>query len=62
MNLVFVIYLVEHGLTVQFNSSISIKSNNTFICSEILMNGLYFLTPLSYNINVIEHIDDEQLP
>ena len=25
------------------------------------MNGLYFLIPLSYSINVIEHIDDEQL-
>ena len=25
------------------------------------MNSLYFLTPLSYNINAIEHIDDEQL-
>ena len=46
----------------QFNSSVSIKSNNTFLCSRILMNGLYFLTPLSYSINVIEHIDDEQLP
>ena len=46
----------------RFNSSISIKSNNTFICFEILMKGLYFLTNLSYSINVIEHIDDEQLP
>ena len=46
----------------RFNSSISIKSNYTFICFEILMNGLYFLTPLSYSINAIEHIDDEQLP
>ena len=26
------------------------------------MNDLYFLTPLSYSINVIEHINDEQLP
>ena len=25
------------------------------------MNGLYILTPLSYSIDVIEHIDDEQL-
>ena len=45
----------------QFNSSISIKSKNSFIFSKILMNGLYFLTPLSYSINVIEHIDDGQL-
>ena len=36
--------------------------NPTFICSDILMNGLYFLTPLSYSINAIEHIDDKQLP
>ena len=26
------------------------------------MNGLFFLIHLSYSINVIEHIDDEQLP
>ena len=26
------------------------------------MNGLYFLTPLSYSINVIEYTDDEQHP
>ena len=25
------------------------------------MNGLYFLTPLSYSINFIEHINDKQL-
>ena len=25
------------------------------------MNGLYILTPFSYSIDVIEHIDDEQL-
>ena len=48
MNLVFDSYLVERGLTVPFNSSISMKSNKTFIYSKILMNGLYFLTPLSY--------------
>ena len=34
----------------------SIKSNN------VLMNGIYFLTPLSYSINVIENTDDEQFP
>ena len=61
-NLVYVNCLVECGLTVQFNSLVSIKSNNTFICSEILMNCLYFLTHLSYSINAIEHIDDKQLP
>ena len=41
-NLVSVSCLVEHVLTVQFNSSDSIKSNNAFICSELLINGLYF--------------------
>ena len=61
-NLIYVSCLIEHGLTVQFNSSVSIESNNIFICSGILMNGLYFLTPLSYSINAIEHLDDEQLP
>ena len=53
--------LVENGLTVQFNSLILIKSNNSFILSGSLMNDLYFLTPLSYSINAIEYIDDEQL-
>ena len=61
-NLVSVSCLVEHGLTVQFNSSVSIKSNNTFICSGLLINGLYFLTPMSYSINAIENTDDEQFP
>ena len=42
-NLVSVSCLVEHGLIVHFNSLVSIKSNNTFICSKLLMNGLYFL-------------------
>ena len=61
-NLVSVSCLVEHGLTVQFNSSVSIKSNNVFICSGLLINGLYFLTPVSYSINAIENTDDEQFP
>ena len=61
-NLVSVSCLVEHGLTVQFNSSVSIKSNNAFICSRLLINGLYFLTPISYSINAIENTDDEQFP
>ena len=26
------------------------------------MNSMYFLTPLSYSINAIEHINNEQLP
>ena len=59
-NLVSVSCLVEHGLTVQFNSSVSIKSNNAFICSGLLINGLYFLTPMSDSINSIENNDDEQ--
>ena len=61
-NLVSVSCLVEHDLTVQFNSSVSIKSNNAFICSGLLINGLYFLTPMSYSINAIENTDDEQFP
>ena len=61
-NLVSVSCLVEHGLTVQFNSSVSIKSKNAFICSGLLINGLYFLTPMSYSINAIENTDDEQFP
>ena len=61
-NLVSVSCLVELGLIVQFNSSVSIKSNNAFICSGLLINGLYFLTPMSYSINAIGNTDDEQFP
>ena len=41
-NLISISCLVEHGLTIHFNSPVSIKSNNTFILSGLLMNGLYF--------------------
>ena len=58
-NLVSVSCLVEHGLTVQFNSSVSIRSKSSFICSGDLMNNLYFLSPLSYDINVIEIVENE---
>ena len=53
-NLVSVSCLVEHGLTMQFNSSISIRSKSSFICSGDLMNNLYFLSPLSYDINALK--------
>lgn len=53
--------LFKQSLIVQFNSSISIKSNGIFICSRELTNGFHFLTHLSYNINAIENIDDEHL-
>ena len=52
----------KQSSTVQFNSSVSIKSNNAFICSGLLINGLYFLTLISYSINAIENTDDEQFP
>ena len=51
--------LVEHDLTLQFNSSISIRSKSFFICSGDLINNLYFLSPLSYDINVIEIVENE---
>ena len=50
--------LVEHGLTLQFNSSVSI-SKSFFICSGDLMNNHYFLSPLSYDINAIEIVENE---
>ena len=59
-NLVSVSCLVEHGLTVQFNSVVSIKSKSFFICSGDLMNNLYFLSPLSYDINAIKIVENEQ--
>ena len=58
-NLVSVGCLVEHGLTVQFNSSVSIRSKTSFICSGDLMNNLYFLSPLSYDINATEIVENE---
>ena len=58
-NLVYVNCLVEHGLTLQFNSSVSIRSKSFFICSGDLMNNLYFLSPLSYDINAIEIVENE---
>ena len=58
-NLVYVICLVEHSLTVQFNSSVSIRSKSSFICLSDLMNSLYFLSPLSYDINAIEIVENE---
>ena len=51
--------LVEHGLTVQFNSSVLLRSKSLFICSGDLMNNLYFLSPLSYDINAIEIVENE---
>ena len=53
-NLVYGNCLVEHDLTLQFNSSVSIRSKSFFICSSDLMNNLYFLSPLSYDINAIQ--------
>ena len=41
-NLVYVSCLVEHGLTMQFNSLVSIKSNNTFIFFGLLMKVCIF--------------------
>ena len=58
-NLVSVNCLVEHSLTLQFNSLVSIRSKSFFICSSDLMNNLYFLSPLSYDINVIEIVENE---
>ena len=58
-HLVYVSCLVEHGLTVQFNSSVSIRSKSSFICSGDLMNNIYFLSPLSHDINAIEIVENE---
>ena len=59
-NFVSVSCLIKHGLTVQFNSSVSIRNKYSFICSGILMNGLYFLFSMSYDINAIESIDNDE--
>ena len=59
-NLVSVSCLIKHGLTVQFNSSVSIRHKYSFICSGTLLNDLYFLSPMSYDINVIESINNDE--
>ena len=59
-NLVSVNCLIKHGLTVQFNSSVSIRNKYSFICSGTLLNGLYFLSPMSYDINIIESINNDE--
>lgn len=59
-NLVAVSCLFQHGLTVQFNSPVSTRSKSLFICFGTLLNGLYFLSPISYDINVIESIVDDE--
>ena len=59
-NLVSISCLIKHDLTVQFNSSVSIRNKYSFICSGILMNGLYFLSPMSYDINAIESINNNE--
>ena len=43
----------------QFNSSVLIKSNKTFILFRLLMKDM-FLTYLSYSNNAIEYNDDEK--
>ena len=51
-NSVSVSCLLEHGLTMQFNSSISIKSNNTFIFFGLLiMKGFEGGNSYQNNIN-----------
>ncbi len=57
-NLVSVGCLIKHGLTVQFNSSVIIRSTSSVICSGDLLDGLYYLSPLSYDINNIEIMNE----
>ena len=56
--MVFVSCLVEHGLTLQLNFSVSI-SRSSFICFNDLINNLYFLSLLSYNINATKIVENE---
>ena len=52
-NFVSISCLIKYGLTVQFNSSISIRNKYSFICSSTSLNGLYFLSHMSYDINAL---------
>ena len=58
-NLISVSCLFEQGLTVEFHSSIIIKSLSSVICLVEMLNNLYFLSLMSYNINNIEIVDDK---
>ena len=61
MNLIFVSCLDKHDLTVQFNSSVSIRSSSSFICSSVKYNGLYFLSPVPCEVNHVELKDVEHI-
>ena len=62
-NLVSISCLIKHGLTVQFNFSISIGSKSSFIWSGTLLNDLFFLSLKFYDTNAIESVnnDDEHV-
>ena len=56
-NLIYVSCLFEQGLTVQFNSFITIRSSTSVICTGDLIDGLYYLSPMSYDVLITEIVD-----
>ena len=46
--------LFKQGYSTLFNKNIFIKFNRSFICSGILVNGLYLITPKIYEIHDTE--------
>ena len=56
-NLISVSCLFEQGLTVEFNSFITIRSSTSVICTGDLIDGLYYLSPMSYDVLITEIVD-----
>ena len=50
-NLNSILDLFKQGYFILFNNEIFIKLNESFICSNKLIDGLYLITPKMYEIH-----------
>jgi hypothetical protein len=46
--------LIDHGYSVSFHSSVTIRRNRSFICFGSMHGNLFHLNPISHQINNIE--------
>ena len=53
-NLISVSMLLNKGYSINFGSEVVIKKNGSFICSGSLSNGLFLVTPVSYETQRME--------
>ncbi|XP_028051930.1 uncharacterized protein LOC114256474 isoform X3 [Camellia sinensis] len=54
-NLIFVSKLISLGYCFFFSSKVVIKHNNKFVDSGILIDGLYFISPIDNSINCVRY-------